>query len=184
MRNLEFKAELRDPLIAREVCRALGATLIGTMRQVDTYYRMAAGRLKRREIWAEGSGGESPAEPEVEIIFYERPNEVGAKVSRFRIYSEQRAAEVFGREPLPIWLVVKKVRTLYMLDNTRIHLDQVEGLGWFLEFEHLMSRDKPIEDARGEIARLRQAFSMVTGEPIDCGYSDLIAAGIEGGRPT
>jgi predicted adenylyl cyclase CyaB len=80
--------------------------------------------------------------------------------------------------------VVKKVRTLYMLDNTRIHLDQVEGLGWFLEFEHLMSRDKPIEEARGEIARLRQVFSMVVGEPIDCGYSDLIAAGLEDGRAT
>ncbi|MEI7657097.1 MAG: class IV adenylate cyclase [Phycisphaerae bacterium] len=184
MRNLEFKAELREPAIAREVCRSLGATLIGTMHQVDTYFRMASGRLKRREIRVDVPPGESPAEPEVEIIFYERPNEVGAKVSRFRIYSEQRAAEVFGREPLPIWLVVKKVRTLYMLDNTRIHLDQVEGLGWFLEFEHLMSRDKPIEEARGEIARLRQVFSMVVGEPIDCGYSDLIAAGLEDGRAT
>ena len=183
MRNLEFKAELREPAIAREVCRALGATLIGTMRQVDTYYRMAAGRLKRREISVDVPPGETPAEPEVEIIFYERPNEVGAKVSRFRIYSEERAAEVFGREPLPIWLVVKKVRTLYMLGNTRIHLDQVEGLGWFLEFEHLMSRDASNESAKAEIARLRQAFAMVLGEPIDCGYSDLIAAGIEGGRP-
>lgn len=182
MRNLEFKAELREPLIAREVCRSLGATLIGTMRQTDTYYRMASGRLKRREIWVDAPPGETPSEPEVEIIFYERPNEVGAKVSRFRIYSEQRAAEVFGREPLPIWLVVKKTRTLYMLDNTRIHLDQVEGLGWFLEFEHLMSRDKPVEDANAEIARLRRAFAMVTGEPIDCGYSDLIAACIEDGR--
>jgi len=184
VRNLEFKAELREPAIASEVCRSLQATLIGTMKQVDTYYRMASGRLKRREIWVDSGKPGAPSEPEVEVIFYERPNAAGTKVSQFRIYSEARAHEVFGRELPPIWLVVRKVRTLWMVGNTRIHLDQVEGLGALLEFEYPMSRAQPVEIAQQELARLRAAFGMVLGEPIDCSYSDMIAAGLEGGRST
>ena len=182
MRNLEFKSELREPAIAREVCRSLGATLIGSMRQVDTYYRMPAGRLKKREIWALDDTTGAPGERDVEYVFYDRPNALGVKLSQFRIYSEAQALERFGREALPIWLVVTKVRTLYMLDCTRIHLDAVEGLGSFLEFEYLISRDKPLELAQQELTRLRSAFSMVLGEAIDCSYSDLIAAGLDGGR--
>ena len=182
MRNVEFKAELREPAIAREVCRSLGATLIGTMRQVDTYYRITAGRLKRREIWVQGTEPGTPGQSEVEIIFYERPNALGTKVSQFKIYSEAQAQERFGREPLPIWLTVTKSRTLYMLESTRIHLDSVEGLGNFLEFEYLISRDRPLEQAHEYLQELRKAFAMVIGEPVDCSYSDLIAAGMAGGR--
>lgn len=182
MRNVEFKAELREPLIAREVCRSLGATLIGSMRQVDTYYRITSGRLKRREIWVLGNDPGTPGVPEVEIIFYERPNTLSTKLSQFKIYSEQQALERFGREPLPIWLAVKKTRTLYMLESTRIHLDEVEGLGWFLEFEYLISRDRPVDQAHEYLQQLRKSFAMVLGEPVDCSYSDLIAAGMEGGR--
>jgi predicted adenylyl cyclase CyaB len=77
---------------------------------------------------------------------------------------------------------VTKSRTLYMLESTRIHLDSVEGLGNFLEFEYLISRDRPLEQAHEYLQELRKAFAMVIGEPVDCSYSDLIAAGMAGGR--
>jgi len=168
MRNVEFKAELRDPAIAKEVCRSLGAAFIGVIDQTDTYYRIPAGRLKKRESTLPGGGSE------VEYIFYERPNTVAPKLSIFKIYSPEQANERFGSTPLPVLVIVVKRRTLYMLDNTRIHLDDVTGLGKFMEFEYLISKDNPIEEGRVKIAGLRQAFAFAMGEPIDRSYSDML----------
>jgi len=173
MRNVEFKAELRDIAIAREICRVMGAERAGKFAQTDTYYRVAAGRLKKRETKGE----------EVEYIFYDRPNAATGKVSQYTLYSQAQALDRFGREPLPVWVVVKKARELYMLKNTRIHLDKVEYLGTFLEFEFVVSRGHPVEQGKKTLRSLRKEFQMVLGEAIDCSYSDLLAANAEGGRP-
>jgi adenylate cyclase class IV len=173
MHNVEFKSELRDPAIAREICRALGAARIGTLDQTDTYYRVPGGKLKKRE-----TVGEAP-----EVIFYERALRADAKLSHFTIYTLPQAEARFGRDPLPVWVVVRKRRELFMHDRTRVHLDAVDGLGTFFELESLVGTDHTIEDAHRDVAELRRAFAPVLGEPIDCGYADLLAADAEGGRP-
>lgn len=166
MQNVEFKAELRDLPLARSICKAIKATWVGELQQTDTYFRIAAGRLKKRETVGE----------EAEFIFYDRANRTRPKISQFTIYSEQHALERFGTSPLPIWLVVKKKRELWLYRNVRIHLDQVEGLGTFLEFEALVSKDDHVPKCHEVIGELREAFMPVLGEAIDRGYSDLLAA--------
>jgi adenylate cyclase, class 2 len=165
MNNVELKAELRDLPLARAVCYAIKASPILTFEQKDTYFRVPHGRLKKRE---------TEGEP-CEFIYYERPNCAGARVSQFTIYSEERAMERFGREPLPVWVVVKKRRELFMHGNVRIHLDEVEWLGTFLELEALISKDHDIAQAHQAVADLRARFAPLMGELIDCSYSDLIA---------
>jgi len=173
MQNVEFKAELRDLPLARSICKALQATWVGELQQTDTYFRVASGRLKKRETVGE----------ETEFIFYDRANRVRPKISQFTIYSEQHAIERFGTSPLPIWLVVKKKRELWLHRNVRIHLDQVEGLGNFLEFEALVSKDCTVPKCHEAIGELRTAFAPVLGEAIDRGYSDLLAAEMESPKP-
>lgn len=173
MQNVELKAELRDPLIAREVCAQLGGSLVGTMKQTDTYYRITAGRLKKREI--EHVSVDGRGEIQLEYIFYDRPNTTGAKVSRFTIYNEPSYFERFGREPLPVLVVVRKVRTLYMIENTRVHLDEVEGLGRFIEFEYFVSRKHTREAGSAMLTKIRHDFRFAIGEIIDRSYSDLLA---------
>jgi len=165
MHNVEYKAELRDLPLARVLCAALGARKILDFDQVDTYFRVASGRLKKRE---------TPGEP-TEYVFYDRANRTTAKLSHFMIYSEEQALERFGREPLPVWVVVKKHRDLWMHGNTRIHLDEVEGLGTFMEFESLVSKDHNIARGHEAIAALRAHFLPVLGEAIDCSYSDMLS---------
>ncbi|MCE7972944.1 MAG: CYTH domain-containing protein [Leptolyngbya sp. PLA1] len=165
MHNVEFKAELRDLNLARSLCVVLGARKILDFDQTDTYFRVASGRLKKRE---------TPGEP-TEYVYYDRANRAAAKLSRFMIYSEEQALERFGREPLPVWVVVRKHRDLWMHGHTRIHLDQVEGLGTFIEFEALISRDHNISRGHEAVAALREHFSPVIGETIDCSYSDMVA---------
>jgi predicted adenylyl cyclase CyaB len=165
VRNVEFKAELKDLPLARTICRALGATSISTMQQTDTYYKLPAGRLKKREIDGEPT----------EYIFYQRPDKTQPKISDFKIYSENEAITRFGATALPVWLVVKKIRELWMLGNVRIHLDTVETLGTFLEFEALVSPQNDVERCRAVVAELREQFRPALGEPVSVGYSDLLA---------
>jgi adenylate cyclase, class 2 len=169
MENIEFKAELRDIALARAVCAAVGARRILDFDQTDTYFRVASGRLKKRE---------TPGEP-VEYIFYERVNRAAPRLSHFVIYSEEQAMERFGDQPLPVWVVVRKHRELWMVGNVRIHLDEVDHLGVFIEFEALVSRDHNLTDCHHTLADLRERFAPVMGEPIDCSYSDMIARDLE-----
>lgn len=165
MRNVEFKAELRDIELARPICLELGARLVGTLEQTDTYFRIADARLKRRETVGEPT----------EWIFYQRPDISKPKLSQFMIYSEAEAHERFGISPLPVWLVVKKSRDLLLYGNVRIHLDRVDDLGDFIEMEAMVTKACAEDACRDAIARLRAALAPVLGEPISCGYSDLLA---------
>jgi adenylate cyclase class 2 len=164
MHNVEFKAELRDVQLARSLARAHGAAFIDAVEQVDTYYRVPAGRLKRRE---------APGEP-TEYIFYDRDDRTRPKLSHFTIYTESQAVARFGSAPLPVWITVKKVREIYLLGNVRIHIDTVEKLGSFIEFEALVGTNHSVAACHRAIGDLREVFTHVLGEPISCGYSDLL----------
>ncbi len=166
MRNIEFKAELRDLALARSIARALGAAYVTTMEQTDTYFRVARGRLKRREC---------PGEP-VEYIFYERAAVAGPRPSDYQVLTEDRARERFGTRPLPVWLTVRKVRELYMIANVRIHLDTVEGLGTFLEFEAVVSDAHGPDGCTRAVQDLRDRFGPALGEAVASSYSDLLEA--------
>jgi len=165
MRNVEFKAELRDLPLAMSVCETLGARYVGMLEQTDTYYRIADARLKKRETVGE------PAE----WIFYERPDSSAPKISQFMIYSESEALERFGFSPLPVWVVVKKTRELLLLGNVRIHLDMVRDLGTFIELEAMVTKGCDEAACRASIARIRNALAPMLGEPISSGYSDMLA---------
>ena len=167
MLNVEYKAELRDLPLARTILKALRATPIAVLRQTDTYYRIGQGRLKKREC--EG-------EP-VEYIYYDRANRAAAKLSLFNVYSERQARERYGEQELPIWVVVRKSRELFILDNVRIHLDRVDGLGDFIEFEAIVSKTHNVAKCHRDLAGLRERLGPAMGEAIGVSYSDLIAAG-------
>jgi adenylate cyclase class IV len=169
MHNVEFKAEVRDMDLARGICRRAGATFIARLEQVDTYYRVASGRLKRRETRGEAT----------EFIYYERANRTHPKLSHFAIYTEAQAEARFGSEMPPVLVVVSKVRELYMLGRVRVHLDRVEGLGTFLEFEALVSRENTIVDAHAALADLRSAFAPALGEALATSYSDMLLREVE-----
>ena len=165
MRNIEFKAELRNYEAAQRQCEVLGADRIGLLSQTDVYYRLADGRLKRRT---------APGEP-VEWIYYERPDRVSPRTSDYKLLSEEQARRQWGTHSLKPWLTVVKTRELWMLDNVRIHLDEVAELGNFIEFEAMVSAEHDVESCHETVAMLREAFGPVLGEPVAASYSDLMA---------
>lgn len=168
MHNIEFKAELRDPEAARRQCALLGGQRIGTVRQTDTYFRLHDGRLKRRE---------APGEP-VEWIFYQRRDIVRPRMSNYFILTDRQAKRRWGTQNLRAWVQVTKNRELWMLEHVRIHIDEVDGLGTFIEFEAMVSKDFDTRTAHETINTLRQVFGPTLGEPLGPSYSDLMAQSV------
>jgi predicted adenylyl cyclase CyaB len=125
--NVEIKARVTDLSTIRLRTESVGATRLGELRQTDTFFNVPGGRLKLRDF-EDGTG---------ELIYYERADVPDPKVSNYtRVPVSDPAAlrDVLARA-LGVCTTVRKHRTAYMLGQTRIHLDEVEGLGWFVELE-------------------------------------------------
>ena len=139
MRNLEYKARIDDPKPYLAMARALGADLQGALSQTDTYFVVPDGRLKLRET----------AGLQGELIFYQRDEDAADRASDFEILrtTEPAVLRDLLSAALGVRSVVKKRRTLLVLDGARIHLDNVEGLGNFLELEvPVHEEDAPARD--------------------------------------
>lgn len=164
MENLEYKAELRDPTLARLIIQQGRSLYVGTFDQVDTYFHISDGRLKRRVC--EG-------EP-IEWILYHRSNQLEPRVSRFSIFSEEEARTRYGQALPAVRAVVRKRRQLWLHRAIRIHLDEVEGLGRFIELEAMVTPTHDHESCRESLARLMLKLAPAMGEPISDSYADMV----------
>jgi predicted adenylyl cyclase CyaB len=166
--NVELKARLVDFDRARRIARDLSAGPPQLLRQVDTYFRCVRGRLKLREIAGEQS----------ELIAYARSDETAPRTSEFRIVPVLDAAALRAalEQSLGILVVVEKLREISLYRNVRIHLDQVNDLGTFVEFEAMLAT--PGEHADGErlVRELSSQFGLAPQDLVGCSYSDLLLA--------
>ncbi len=148
MRNLEFKARIDDPkpLIAK--ARGIGFDLWGDLRQTDTYFDVPHGRLKLRETAG------FPAE----LVYYERDEGGDLRPSDYQLASvpNGEVMKTLLAAALGVRAVVRKRRTLLLLDTTRLHLDNVDDLGQFIEFE------VPVKD--GDEAAAAERLEMLLRE--------------------
>ncbi|MGD9891902.1 MAG: class IV adenylate cyclase [Dehalococcoidia bacterium] len=163
--NLERKTPLNDVRRAEAALRALGATDAGILVQRDTYFRVATGRLKLREM------------PErAELIAYDRDESSTEMLSRYTVTPVDQPSAT--REALAahygIRGVVEKSRSLWLYKNGRIHLDHVGGLGAFLEIEVVDPRT-PAE-GRALMNELVVALSLDLGSAVQASYIDLLEA--------
>ena len=168
-RNIELKARCADLLRARTIAQELGASSQGVLRQTDTYFKVASGRLKLREI--EGAGNE--------LIWYHRSNAADARSSDYTLYpiADPAAFKTMMSGALGVGCVVRKRRDLFLWKNVRIHLDEVEQLGSFIEFEAVLSDTEIERDAYDRLTYLNEQFLIADGDRIDLSYSDLITRG-------
>jgi homotetrameric cytidine deaminase len=166
-RNVELKARDADPRRSLERARALGAEDRGELRQRDTYFAATAGRLKLRE---QEPGG-------AELIAYEREDAARARESRYRIAPVADAAAL--REALDAALgttvVVDKRRHLLLWEGVRIHLDDVAGLGTFVELEGVAAQGSDLGAEAERVARLRAELDIADDALVPTGYADLLA---------
>jgi adenylate cyclase, class 2 len=162
-RNIELKAHDPDPARSLEVSLALGATDEGWLQQLDTYFRVQHGRLKLRQ--QDGAA---------ELIQYERTDEAIERASNYRlipIHDPDGLKDALAAA-LGILVAVEKSRHLLLWRNVRIHLDDVPGLGSFIELEAVAEPDSDLTREYENIAELRQTLGITDDRVIAAGYSD------------
>ncbi len=138
-------------------CAALGAVDRGVLEQCDTYFRVETGRLKLRE-----EGGSA------ELVFYDRPDTPGVRESHYeRIPVDAALGPVLGRA-LGVVGVVRKRRRLFLHRGVRIHLDEVAGLGSFVELEAVLP-----EATEEALAEAMAALGFAARETVAGGYLEL-----------
>ncbi len=173
-RNVEIKARLRDAGRATRRAQELAQGPSQVIVQTDTFFHAARGRLKLRQF--EGGAGE--------LIHYERPDTTGPKESRYTIVRFEQAEPLrrLLTDALGVRCVVKKARTLFLVGQTRIHLDEVEGLGAFLELEVVLRPEQEAAEGERIATELMRELGVAADDLEGGAYADLLAA--ETDRPT
>jgi adenylate cyclase class 2 len=165
--NFELKARCADLALARERARAVATRWLGIDQQVDTYFATAAGRLKLRESSLSGA----------QLVPYLRPDAPQARRSDYVVIPlpEPERTKHLLVELLGVHRIVRKVREIGLFENVRIHLDQVEGLGDFVELEAVWDGGGAGEaDQRRKVAFLRTCLAIRDGDLVGASYEGLL----------
>jgi homotetrameric cytidine deaminase len=165
-RNVELKATDADPDATLERALAAGARDQGVLVQRDTYFGAPRGRLKLRE--------ETPGE--AHLIAYERADEARARTSAYRIAGVPVPGELKDAlgAALGVTQVVSKRRRLLLWESVRIHLDDVDGLGRFVELEAVAEADSDLKREHEQVRMLREVLGIEDGAIQTGTYADAL----------
>lgn len=164
--NIEIKARCSDAGMIRNILNQRNAIFKGEDHQVDTYFNCTNGRLKLREGTIEHH-----------LIHYHREDEIGPKKSIVTLYqpAPNSSLKQILIDSLGILTIVDKKREIYFIDNVKFHIDDVQGLGSFVEIEAI-DLDGTIREAklRKQCEEYLALFQIQPEYLIDCSYSDLL----------
>jgi len=167
-KNIEIKARCHDLSKAVETLEKTSIALEAILQQTDTFYNTPKGRLKLREL---GTG-------EAFLIPYLRDDEKGPKESQYALLPVEKEELQRVKDLLTAMYgirgVVKKQRFLYRFSYVRIHLDDVRGLGRFIELEAVMEDETPEQEAQEKVHYLMQLLNISDGDLVDTAYIDLL----------
>ncbi|MEC5386305.1 class IV adenylate cyclase [Uliginosibacterium sp. H3] len=165
-RNIEIKARVADPEALAMKAAAIADEGPVAIFQDDTFFACATGRLKLRDF-GNGTG---------ELIYYRRADQSGPKES-FYLLSPTSSPENL-RESLRLANGIAgrviKHRTLYLVGQTRVHLDHVENLGHFMELEVVLNDAETIADGTRIAEELMTRLGIESTALIEGAYVDLL----------
>ena len=165
-RNVEIKAKVDNLQAVLEKARSLTDCRPQLISQEDVFFHCPNGRLKLRFF--------SPVLGE--LIFYARANIAGPKASANQITKTDQPANLrkllalaYGEK-----IIVKKTRTLIIVGRTRIHLDDVDHLGTFVELEVVLDDKEPSSAGEQEARDLMVKLGIKEETLIEGAYADLL----------
>ncbi len=164
-RNIELKCRCSDLDAVRRRAERLGARDAGVLRQHDTFFSASHARLKLRDF---GDG-------HAELISYIRPDLTEARGSDYLIcpVAQPESLAAVLTHALGASGVVVKTRHLLLYRHTRIHLDDVAGLGTFVELETVLAEQSEA-DAQSELQDVAAALELRPEDSVPVPYVDLL----------
>ena len=164
--NIEIKARTRDFEEVRRRAESLSVTPVEVIPQEDIFFNTEKGRLKLR-ILALNLG---------QLIYYTRPDQQGPKRSEYHFYETPDPENLKRVLELAYGIrgVVKKTRYLYLVGQTRVHLDDVDGLGQFMELEVVMGEGQSDAEGQAIAEGLMSRLGVERGDLLEGAYMDLL----------
>ena len=164
--NIEIKARARNFEEIRSRAEKLSDSHVIIIPQEDIFFNVERGRLKLRIL----DPGPS------QLIYYTRADQEGPKRSDYHI---SRSADPLNLKRVlelayGIRGVVRKTRHLYLIGQTRVHLDDVEGLGQFVELEVVLEEGQTDVEGQKTAWDLMAALGVERGDLILGAYMDLL----------
>ncbi|EDW62761.2 uncharacterized protein [Drosophila virilis] len=171
-RNVEIKARIpggtaefeRRLGIARQLSGAAGELIV----QRDVFFNSPkGGRLKLRYL-------EAPARSQ--LVYYDRPDVAGPKLSKYNKIEvdEPAVLEKMLRQSNGALGVLAKRRQLFIYEQTRIHMDEVQDLGHFMEFEVCLRPEQTPEQGQAIAEQLSQTFGIAPADLMMGSYFDAL----------
>lgn len=166
MKNVELKARLSSAkfvaLLAQLRVR-YGETIL---KQIDTFFHCKNGRLKLRVL--------GPLLGQ--LIHYEREDNEGLKLSNYQIAETKTPDDLCQvmTQALGVRGQVIKQRHLFMIGQTRVHMDNVQDLGYFIELETVLGPNQTVEEGH-KVAQVIMDELDVKDDFVAEAYIDLIS---------
>lgn len=185
LRNIEIKARITDGTEFErkvEIAKKL-TTTYSMIEQRDVFFNVTSGRLKLRFLKVYAIRVTSSLlifsflftqNTKSQLIQYERPDVEGPKLSKFSILQTDEPEKLCQMLEASIGIKgeVVKTRHLFIYNQTRIHLDAVQGLGTFLEFEVCLQPDQTIEYGTEIANEMMDIFGIRKDDMIQGAYLD------------
>jgi predicted adenylyl cyclase CyaB len=167
--NIEIKARVRDMAELRRRAQSLSDKPVQVIPQEDTFFPTPKGRLKLRQLRPDFA----------QLVYYERPDQDGPKRSNYYIHEthDPEGLKIALRMALGVRGVVRKTRHLYLAGQTRIHLDEVEGLGQFMELEVVLCDGQTEAEGQAIAGDLMTRLGIQKDDLLEGAYMDLLEKG-------
>ncbi len=164
--NIEIKARFQDFARVTSRLSSFAGTKQVKLDQEDTFFDVPTGKLKMR----------CDKEGRCELIYYRREALNGIMTScYFRQPVDkphQKRAQL--EQEYGIRTVVRKQRTAFIAGDVRIHLDEVESLGKFLEIEVLANNASERKGARQLAKKMMRLLGVDDSDLVVDAYEDLL----------
>ncbi|MBN2115920.1 MAG: class IV adenylate cyclase [Anaerolineales bacterium] len=164
--NIEIKAYAKNFDRIRRRAEALSDQPVEVLPQEDVFFNTPQGRLKLR-VQSANSG---------QLIYYTRPDQEGPKRSDYHISltADPENLRHVLEMAYGIRGVVRKTRYLYLVGQTRVHLDDVEGLGQFMELEVVLGEGQSDAEGQAIAEGLLTSLGVEHSDLVEGAYMDLM----------
>lgn len=164
--NIEIKARVRNFDELKKRAASLSDSPVEIISQEDTFFNVPHGRLKLRVL----------APDRGQLIFYQRLDQGGPKRSDYHLAETPNPDSLKRVLELAYGIrgVVKKTRYLYLAGQTRIHVDDLEGLGQFMELEVVLREGQRDAEGQAIAEGLMASLGVERADLLEGAYMDLI----------
>ena len=169
--NIEIKVRITDPEQARRAIERLADEPGQVLEQKDTYFDAGndAYLKLREEVGPDGNRRAS-------LIAYRRDRRAEPRPSDIRLchVDSSPALTETLTHALGVLVIVEKTRHLFFRNQTRIHLDEVDRLGAFLELEVVLEPTQTNADGLQIANELLERLDLANSQNQTDSYRDLL----------